>query len=53
VLAYRVQEYQVVGGPACISKDQFDIDAKPDPLPIPLMSNPARCCEASWGSGFI
>jgi uncharacterized protein (TIGR03435 family) len=35
VLAYRVQEYQVVGGPAWISKDQFDIEAKPD-----TMSNP-------------
>jgi uncharacterized protein (TIGR03435 family) len=30
VLAYRVQEYQVVGGPAWVSKDQFDIEAKPD-----------------------
>jgi uncharacterized protein (TIGR03435 family) len=30
VLAYRVQDYQVAGGPAWISKDQFDIEAKPD-----------------------
>ncbi len=30
VLAYRVQEFQVVGGPAWVSKDQFDIEAKPD-----------------------
>jgi uncharacterized protein (TIGR03435 family) len=29
VFAYRVQEYQVVGGPAWVSKDQFDIEAKP------------------------
>ena len=30
VLAYRLQEYQVVGGPAWVSKDQFDVEAKPD-----------------------
>lgn len=30
VQAYRVQEYQVFGAPAWVSKDQFDIEAKPD-----------------------
>lgn len=30
VLAYGLQEYQVVGGPAWISQDQFDVEAKPD-----------------------
>ena len=32
VLAYRVQEVQVVGGPTWASKDQFDIEAKPDTI---------------------
>ena len=30
VLAYRVQEYQVVGGPSWVSRDQFDIEARSD-----------------------
>lgn len=30
LLAYRLQEYQVVGDPAWVSNDGFDVEAKPD-----------------------
>lgn len=42
ILAYRVQEYQVVAGPAWISKDQFDIEAKPDTPSTPSDVDPRQ-----------
>jgi len=30
MLAYRLQEFQIVGGPGWVSRDQFDIEAKPE-----------------------
>jgi uncharacterized protein (TIGR03435 family) len=35
VLAYSLQEFQIVGGPAWASRDQFDIEAKPDNVANP------------------
>lgn len=42
VLGYRVQEYQIVGGPAWISKDQFDIEAKPNTPSTPSDVDPRQ-----------
>src|SRR5881296_2179847 len=38
--AYRLQDFQIIGGPNWISSDRFDIEAKPEEGAIPLPQGP-------------
>jgi hypothetical protein len=39
--AFRVQDYQIIGGPGWMNTDRFDIDAKTDGLPKPVWAHQA------------
>ena len=43
--AYRLQDFQIIGGPNWISSDRFDIEAKPEEGAIPLPQGPPDLAE--------